>query len=203
MLWAIKTQTIRSFRASLKKIIPDAKFICINRDYRDNYLSVKKTGLLHGILPWIIFRWKDSMKKVQELVKKYPEQFYSLRYEDFIDKPDFYLEEICNFIGVPVSHEMIANYQDNNKTSNMYREKKSEVFHSKIYQPVDPNNKEKWKNELNDDEVMLMDRLAGKTAELAGYERKFTKYPLRVHIHAIKRILVIRLYLGFKAVLRF
>lgn len=203
MAFGDKNPLYSQFPGFFLKIFPEAKFICIRRDYRDNYLSVKKAGLMFGILSWIIIRWKDSIIEVDRLLKKYPAQVYSFKYEDFIEQPDYFLESICNFLGIPIVPGLIEIYQGNEKASELYQDKKSEVFHHKIYQPIDPQNQGKWKEELSDEQVMLMDRLVGKTAGLAGYERKFVKYPLRVHIYALKRILVIKLFEGIKIAMRF
>jgi hypothetical protein len=180
------------------KIFPDTKIIYITRDYRDHYLSMVKAGLLHNILPWIIIRWKDSVDRVDKLKQRYPKQFCSFRYEDFIQDPKLHLSSLFKFLEVPDDENVLAAYESNPSSSEKYEEKRSKVFHSKIYQPVDPNNSNKWQRELNKDQVILMDRLVGDSAKKAGYERKYIKYPLRIHWKAFSRKLVIRLFMSMK-----
>lgn len=177
---------------------PQAKFLCISRDYRDNYLSIKKSGLMNGILIWIVYGWRISTQKIDHLIKSRPNQFFSFKYEDFIQKPDSYMEEICKFLEIPVSHGIIERYQNNKKVSDLYPQKKSEVFHKKIYQPVDPNNFDKWKTEMSDREIMMADLIVGETAELAGYERQYKTYPLQLRFHVFIRILVIKSIIWFR-----
>ena len=195
-----KNPDYSKFPRLIFKIFPDTKFIYIIRDYRDNYLSVRKTGLLHGILPWIITRWIDSVKQLDKLAKKHPDQFYTVKYEEFIQKPDYYLKEMSGFLGVPNCEDILDRYLKNKEATEKYGEKKSKVFHSKIYQAVDPSNFGKWKKQLTDEEVMIIDRIVGKrVANMAGYEQKYTQFPFRIHLHVIPRMLIIRLFLIMKS----
>ncbi len=195
-----KNPNYSKFPRFLLRIFPDARFIYIIRDYRDNFLSVKKSGLLYGILPWIMLRWIDSVNVMNKVIKEFPDRVYTVRYEDFIQEPDKRLSEMSEFLGVPEYKELLHDYQENKQAAAAYKEKKSEVFHKKIYQPVDATNFDKWKKQLSEEEIMLLDRIAGTSGEQFGYKKQFTNFAFSTKLYVWKRMLVIRLFLLSKTI---
>ncbi|MEA3446046.1 MAG: sulfotransferase [Bacteroidota bacterium] len=186
----------------LLEIFPDAKFLHIKRDYRDHYLSVKKTGLLFSMVTLTIFLWKRSIIWLDRFSKKHPNQFYTFRYEDFVGKPEFHLNEICKFLNIPYLDELMNFHKAKDKTLNHYKEKTDSLFHEKVYTPIDARNTEKWKKALSEREVMIADYIAGKTAENSGYKRKYTNIPFKLKVLLLTRVTVIKMFLYFRFMLK-
>jgi hypothetical protein len=121
----------------LLKIWPDAKFIHLLRDGRDvarsNILMGWAGNLFTGVDRWITAEtlWEELSKQLA------PEQQYTVRYEDLIEKPEQQLKHICDFIGVPFNQAMF----DYVKTS--------------TYSFPDASIKERWRKQLTDYEIQL------------------------------------------------
>lgn len=87
---------------ALRKIFPDAKFICIHRDGRD---VVSSWGLRHkgfdelGIEKGIRFyteKWNETIDHAFDVINKVP--IYVIRYEDLVDHPAKYIREMMEFV---------------------------------------------------------------------------------------------------------
>ena len=86
------------------KIFPEAKFICIIRDYRDNFVSMRKLSDLKleaPILTLQVYRWKYVARLFLKYRRKYPDRIMIIRYEDFVSDKATELEALFRFIGIP------------------------------------------------------------------------------------------------------
>ena len=72
------------------KLYPNAKFICLTRDYRDRYLSVKKSFKFSFFSHLSIgYSWLMNDIEIDKVQAKYPQNFLSVKYEDFITDYQF------------------------------------------------------------------------------------------------------------------
>lgn len=197
-----KNPPYSKFPKLILKIFPDAKFIHIVRDYRDHFLSVKKTGLISAIEPVTIYLWKRSVIRIGKLSRKYPDQIFTLNYENFVGDPEYYLRDICSFLNIPFEAETLKYRDSKKKSLEHYGEKNREQLHKKLYSPIDASNTGKWKKELTEKEVITADFIAGKTASKAGYERKYKKIPWRLKASLLARLCVIKMYLYYVLLLK-
>ncbi len=190
-----KNPPYSKYPSLLLKLFPQAKFIYIVRDYRDHYLSMKKTGLLNGAETLIIHLWKRSGVSLNNLSKKYPEHFFTLKYEDLANNPDQHLKELCHFLNIPFQKEMLLFHQNKEKSLKQYGEKNLENYHQQLFKPISTNNIGQWKDSLSEKEIMIADYLAGNQAQKSGYERKHGKIPIRLKLWLLPRISLIKTYL--------
>ncbi|MCF8372387.1 MAG: sulfotransferase [Bacteroidales bacterium] len=197
-----KNPPYSKFPKLILKIFPDAKFIHIVRDYRDHFLSVKKTGLISAIEPVTIYLWKRSVIRIGKLARKYPDQIFTLNYESFVSKPESHLRDICSFLNIPFEAEILKFHDSKKLSLEQYGEKNREQLHKKLYSPIDASNTGKWKKELTESEVMTADFIAGKTGSMAGYEKKFRKIPWGLKARLIIRLAVIKMYLYYVLLLK-
>ncbi len=197
-----KNPAYSKFPKLLLKIFPDAKFIHIIRDYRDHYLSVKKTGLINALETVTIFLWKRSIIRMEKFAKKYPNQFLNVRYEDFVSNPENNLKQICSFLDIEFSSELLNFHKSREKTLNQYKEKNIDKFHKKVYTPIDANNTQKWKRELSDREIIIADYIVGKTANEYGYEKKYNNFSFKLKFGQTLRLMLIKLHFYYLAILK-
>lgn len=177
------------------KIFPDAKCIHVVRDYRDHILSMQRVKLLKSYLPLIAFRWRRSQKKMIKLSKSFPESFYSIRYEDFVEKPEYYFEQICSFLQIQYSAD-IFNYR--NQKEKFIKESKyqsDEEFHGNVFKPINANQVGKWEKEMVHIDVKKVDYFVGKYAELSGYRRKYVKFSVLDRLRFFPDVLITHTYL--------
>lgn len=88
---------------------PKAKIIHMTRDPRDRYASVRKR--FGGDNPRIASatqRWISSMRAAQKNLKKYPDRYLIVRFEDLASNPEDTARIICDFIGEDFVPEMLT-----------------------------------------------------------------------------------------------
>lgn len=154
------------------KIFPDARFICIVRDYRDNFVSMRKLADLKleaPILTLQVARWRYVAKIFLRCQKKYPDRFRVIRYEDFVINKAEMLPELCAFVGIPFDPAMFDFYKMKEETMKTYDNPLIERFHSSLMNPVNTSRMDQWKTQLTLAEIRMADAVAGKYGRLFHY----------------------------------
>ncbi|MGE5382543.1 MAG: sulfotransferase family protein [Omnitrophica WOR_2 bacterium] len=184
----------------LKKLWPEAKFIYILRDYRDNYHSVTKVDFELPVVSLVVYKWKYFYKKALEASKKYPDSFYFIRYEDLATDPHLHFSKICAFLNIPYLPEVFEFYRMKEKASTIYPDDILEKHHKSLFNPINTSRLGLWKKAMNKRQVKIADYVAGEYADRAGYQREFTKYNLLTAIEAAPGVLYAR-FLYFMTVI--
>ncbi|MCF8232712.1 MAG: sulfotransferase [Bacteroidales bacterium] len=175
----------------LLKMFPDAKFIHMVRDYRDYLQSMLRAGFVKGITPIIAHRWRKSLKLNFKLQRKYPDQFYFVRYEDFVEEPEKYFQKMCDFLEIPYEEQIFDFHNYKEKFLEHYGVEDLELYHSKLFRPISNKNVGDWREQLNKEQVIVAEAVTGKTAEKAGYPRAYKKIPVSIRL----KVQPIRIYL--------
>ena len=143
------------------KQYPDMKFVHIIRDGRD----VAASMLSHGFWPIAGGRdfkhlrkytgevslraaaqyWVDLLEAGRQSAARAPKGCYiEVKFEDLVENPREVLTSICQFVG--------------------------EEFAEKLLEPnLDKHNMGRWKTELSEEEISLLDKIAGETLRREGY----------------------------------
>ncbi|MEZ5197423.1 MAG: sulfotransferase [Bacteroidales bacterium] len=160
----------------LFSVFPDAKYIYITRDYRDQLLSVKNAGFgKKGRKDSRILNlWRKSYLDISKVRNENPDLFYSLRYEDFVLNPESYFSEMCNFLEIPYCPEVFDFYKHKDEVG-FYPEEIMKKYQKSLFNPIDASRVNVWKQKMTEKEIRLADTIVGDVAEMAGYERKYTK----------------------------
>lgn len=166
----------------LLKLFPEAKYIHLVRDYRDYLQSMLRAGFVRGIAPIIVHRWRKSLTLNFKLQKKYPDQFYYVRYEDFVEHPEKYFREMCEFLDIPYEDHIFDFHQYKDKVLEHYKEDYLKQYHSKLFKPINSSNVGDWKKNLTKEQVLIAEAVAGKTGKKAGYERAYQRIPLKIRL---------------------
>ncbi len=168
----------------LKKIYPDAKFIYILRDYRDNYHSVTKVDFELPVISLVTYKWKYFYKKALKAAEKYPGSFYFIRYEDLATDPHLHFKKICEFLGIEYLPEVFEFYKMKEKASEVYPDDILQKHHKSLFNPINTSRLGLWKQSLSSSQIKIADQVAGKYADLAGYERQYKEYNLLTTLKA-------------------
>ncbi len=164
------------FTSDLIEVFPNAKFIHLIRDYRDNINSSRKTFKLKNIIV-LAHKWKRYNKTVDKQKEKYPTQFYTIRYEDLVTEPKKHIPEICAFLNISFDQQMSEFY---NTTREAYTDKTYkngimaelvQQIHSNLLNPITTSQIDKWKIELSTNEIELIEYITGE------YAKKYNYYP--------------------------
>ena len=109
--WGDKTGYYLNIMTALQEVLPEARFVHIIRDGRDNALS--RQGLWFG--PGNDFAdlaqfWVRRITAARQQAAYLP-HYLEVRYEALVTEPERVLREICDFIALPFDPAMLA-YHD-------------------------------------------------------------------------------------------
>jgi hypothetical protein len=212
-LWIGDKNPVYSMSANrFRKIFPDAKFICIIRDYRDNYISIKKlaekeVAVEAPVLSLQVDRWRIFTRLFLDLKRRYPDQYYILRYEDLVTEQEATFRSLCNFLGIAYDPSVFDFHKKKEETVHAYGDFIYEKFHENLLKPVNTSRMNTWQTVLSEKEVRMADQIAGKFADRLGYERQnkgfslwlFLKtVPVVTYNYLLLRVMIFGTYLPHK-----
>lgn len=175
------------------KIFPDSKYIHLTRDPRDNVLSILKVDFEAPLIPLIAYRWRYSAKRIARLKQDHPESFYTIKYEDFVQNPNIYLKEMCNFLSVEYSETMLRFYEKKDEVMAKVTEEKFIKYHSSLFNPINADKIYGWKEQMKDKDVRLIDLVVGKYAKIQGYNQKYNSFSILNYLQVIPGVVYGRL----------
>jgi hypothetical protein len=161
------------FVPQLIKLFPEARFIHLVRDYRDNIAAVKrghKKIKESGNLYFSVSRWQLYNKVIAKNQQKYPERFLTLRYEDIVINPGEEIRKLCQFLSIDFLPEMLDYHQ---KLGNYFKDEKFKELHISLEQPFDKSKIGVWRNELSMNQVKNAEILVGSFPERFNYMPEF------------------------------
>ena len=169
----------------LLKIFPEAKFIHIVRDYRDNYISIRNVDFELPIISVTTSKWRYFVKKFIKAAGKYPGTHLEIRYEDLVSQPEEQFRSLCEFVGIPYSSVPFDFYKKTGEAMRVYPKKLVLKYHSSLFHKINADKVGLWKNDLTPREVAVADHCAGKYAELTGHTRLNTRSGLAVSLRSL------------------
>jgi hypothetical protein len=154
--------------------IPDAKYIFLIRDPRDNHVSLFNSRFTAPSITYDTLYWRKTIRAAELFKKYYPNRIYILKYEDLVTETEKHVTDLCTFLKIPFYPEMLK-----------YRERKTEDFtkvvftsedffkanHTSILEPVNTKKIGGWKTRLTKGSIRKAERIAGKYLDEYGYER--------------------------------
>lgn len=177
---------------TLAEIFPDARFIAIVRDFRDNIVSRKKhfygwlnSDTLHACA------WNMYYKAIKSEKKNCGQRMLLIRYEDLIGNTQDSIERICRHLGVKYSELMehpdknaIVITEKAEQTLGPEAKEKVLRMHSNLMKPINSEKSGYWKNILSIKEVKISETICGDTAKEYGYiNTEKVTLPERIFIH--------------------
>lgn len=164
----------------LLEIFPQARFIHFTRDYRDNFLSLRRVDFELPSIAYVVYKWKYFYRRMRAFTQLHPEQVYTLRYEELVQKPERVLPDLCAFLRLPYREEMLQFHQVQVPGEGIYQQEIQRKYHRSLMHPISSAKVNQWKTQLSPFQQKLADYVAGDTAEVAGYERRYKKLPCHV-----------------------
>ncbi|MDZ7743372.1 MAG: sulfotransferase [Bacteroidota bacterium] len=161
--------------AKIKEIYPEAKFIYINRDYRDHFYSIKNVDFELPSISVVTYKWKHFFRKALQAKEKYPDSIYILRYEDLVKYPQKKFGELCDFIGLNFDDSVMNFHRKKDEHLELFQSEEVYRHHKSLMQPLNTKRIGLWKKHLSAREVRIADCIANKYAEKGGYIRIYDK----------------------------
>jgi len=160
----------------LLKIFPEARFIHLVRDPRDNLLAVKRVHKAIGeigMTPVVLSRWKYYNRVIENHKAQLSGRFLTMRFEDLIADPEKEIRRTCEFLKLPFDPTMLNYIQqfDPEMHGNSYA-----LLHKSLRQPFNKAKAGEWKVKLSPRQEAICNSLAGKQARVYSYQpgRKFS-----------------------------
>jgi hypothetical protein len=140
---------------------PEARFVHIVRDYRDNILSYQGVRFDLQSTGALAYRWRRYNEEVLAAARDAPERFLRLRYEDLAAEPKPSLERVCGFLGIPYDPAMLRFHE-------AHRDEARE-WHAGLSAPVDAARVARWREAMPPRKVAVAERVCGALGERLGY----------------------------------
>jgi len=150
----IKKESYLLVANQLKSIFTDAKFLCVVRDPRGVFASKKRsintgTGRAfekNPVKAGLI--WSRYIKCIVRLSSLYPGDVLFIKYENILNNEEKEFSKIASFLGVDLVRGK----------SNFYIHERYSAIHSNVGHAVLSDNNKKWRKELSDCEVYLVQK---------------------------------------------
>jgi hypothetical protein len=180
--WGDKTPLYCLELNTIRRVLPEARFIHIIRDGRDAALSLRKTWFSPGSgIEIQAAYWRKSVLSARRAGLGRSD-YMEVRYEDLILSTQSALEQICAFVGLSYEDIMLSYYAraperlSEHKgrtrpdgTSLLTREQRLRQ-QQRTTEPPDPECVFAWKRSMNTEERRQFQLVAGDLLEDLGYE---------------------------------
>lgn len=183
VIWGEKTPDHFMYVPAIKQAFPDARIISIVRDPRDVHLSLAKVPWSHGNAFNHALQWREYQALSRRYAKMYGSSFTQLRFEDLIQNPARELEQLSTRIGLDFEPEMLERYRDQHLF-----DPKQEPWKKRTNMAIDPDNREKWREQLSTKDLDVFSRVCGRYLRQLDYAiPEQTTFSPRTMVHGLDR----------------
>ena len=157
-IWGDKSPNLQHFMSDLVLLMPHVKFLHIIRDGRANAYSMSKRSYKNLELSAQIWMDGNSEGLVNQSILG-ADNYKILKYEDLLNQPEKELKSVCAFLNLSYAPEMLDLSNDQIEEEKKYV--KSYFDRSKI---------DKWKEQLQGNDLRKVEKIQGPLLERMGYE---------------------------------
>ncbi len=174
--WGIKDPRLTYFADAFRRRAPGGRFIIVVRDARgvcNSYVHQRENvaNVYYGAR-----LWQAEVERQLTFLRAHPGSTHSLRYEDLLDDPERELRRICAFLAEDYTPDLLRYHE----YPPDFRVHEPNV---NVTGPVDPSVGARWRSELRDRQIGVIETIAGDTMRVCGYTpsgiRAYVGWPLR------------------------
>jgi hypothetical protein len=163
--WGEKTPRNAFWIDEIRALFPDAQFIHIVRDGRDQAIDISDSLLW----PYSVYSgaslWQRYVSAVRESAARLPADAYcEIRYEDLCAEPEARIRGLCEFLGEAFDARMLAPHET--RSARAWSE---HPLHAKTAQPISTKFCEMYRHRLPAADVAALEALIGATLTQFGY----------------------------------
>lgn len=146
----------------LNKLFPDSKFIFIIRDPRAVYASVKDLDWGANSSLRLSEIWNEYTTHYFSLQKLFPNKICLIKYEDILLNPALEIKKLCEFSAITYDDTMLEakGFKIPGYTASQ---------HNLVGKKLDKNRIEKWKDELNEKDILIIESKCRYIMNAFGY----------------------------------
>lgn len=173
--WGVQTGLIERYAEQIFSSYPGAKIIHMVRDPRDRYagsLQLWPNGKLRA--GGSVSRWFYSLSLAKRNLKKYPDQYMVVRFEDLVRDTENTLRKVCVFLGEDFHSEMLLMSEALDFRDKLIRKSKRNNDNS----PLSEEFIGIYKNVVPKLEIFYIQMFIGKLMKVFQYEPDVFKLSL-------------------------
>ena len=168
--WACKSTFMIEHVAGILRYHPDARFIFMVRDPRDVAVSAKQSIFNHFHVFYTARRWQREQRiGLEWLSKLSPDRIMLLRYEELLANPEVMLRRLCVFLDEPFEQGMLEYH----RSREARKSGSLSISWQNTSRPVLQDNSEKFRIQLSQQEIRLIEAIAGSEMHALGYNPVF------------------------------
>ncbi|MDA8428455.1 MAG: sulfotransferase [Geobacteraceae bacterium] len=168
--WACKSTFMIEHVAGILHYHPDARFIFMVRDPRDVAVSAKQSIFNHFHVFYTARRWQREQRiGLEWLAKLPPDRIMLLRYEELLADPEGQLRRLCVFLDEPFEEEMLEYH----RSREARKSGSLSISWQNTSRPVLQDNSEKFRIQLSQQEIRLIEAIAANEMHALGYNPDF------------------------------
>ena len=153
------------FAGRLAELFPDARFVCLSRDPRDNVRSFRAAPFDLQHPGALAYRWRRYNEELLQLRARAPERVLALRFEDLVRAPQVELARVLRFLELDFDPRVLATRGD----APLHAPGTRRGWHEQAPAALSAARANGWAHELPDPMVRTADAIAGDVAQRLGY----------------------------------
>jgi hypothetical protein len=160
---------------------PQARFVHIVRDGRDVVPSIMGMSFGPDRFAEAVLFWQRRVEQgLAGGAMLGPERYREVRYEDLVTDPETALRDLCPFLGLEYSAEMLRYHE---RADDLLGGLRATRHVQGVRRPPTRGLRD-WRTALAPHDVALFEALAGDLLDRLGYERSGRPIPSRVRVEA-------------------
>jgi hypothetical protein len=166
--WGDKTPIYASYVRLIQTIFPNAQFVHMLRDPRDVAVSILEKYQDREFHVDIYFAARNWVRRIQKAKQDghelFPDRYIEIFYEDLVTNPKVTIQTVCDFLGEPYDPAMLSQ-------NTLAREviPIDSHFFSNVRQPITTARIGRWKENLTDRDIRLVQHVCGTLMNELGY----------------------------------
>ena len=170
--WMCKSMQNIRWADHLNNYFKTNKYIFLHRDARDVALSFSKAVIGEKHMYCITKQWVELQRLCLDARSKLPtDRFFTMSYTELTDETESTLRNLCAFLHVEFTPEMMEFYESE-EAKNTAR---SSSLWENVTKPIMHHNSNKFLKELSEENVRIVESVAGNELDELGYERVYIK----------------------------
>lgn len=172
--WGDKRPSYIQRLDTIIRLFPDAQVVHIVRDGRDCVSSLKRMPWWRGGTIKAIWTWRNAIVTGQRACARLgPDAYIEVRYEDLVCDPGPQLRRLCDFLDEPFDEAML---QPHRMADVAVPDRK--VWHTGTHAPVNDSAVQRWRRDLDQWELDLLEFTAARQLRRHGYELSRGRRPV-------------------------
>ena len=165
----IKENSVQNFFHLIRSMSKCPRVLFLVRDPRDMAVSWKNGPVMRGGTVRSTQRWLEDQSRSLDLLANLPPEIKVsfLRYEDLLDQPKHELKRVCNDLNIDF-HTNMLSFSDHSRSSGIDSGRSS--MWKNLNQGLLSDNKNKFQDQLNEDEIAYINLMCGSLMQLFNYK---------------------------------